>query len=411
MQVTANIATHLFDPVVLQDMGLMLLKNGKSVADTLETWAHREQPQLALLMPAPLPALIAASNFSCCMILGRWPETINIFPNHPVPSPEWLKTAEPHHLKGRVANLDAGRFTLAAKQLQKLAQSGSSREQDEIARSITYLQDLAATVTGAAIATPYDTASSKIREGLLALSLNNSSKVHDVVQRSLQIFLPGALAPMGSGKDTIQQSQFKTDLAFMLVRRDDSWTRDVARFGWADSSPQGGFDWLLFKYREVSKADLSAIFDAVKLLMTTNGGSFALTIEAADGISLETGEARAEANRKIAAMIVEHILPPGTMGQGRTSIEDKVSTAVHMHCLEAWDVAHTRRNLVSYESFTHDLGVEAKMGDYHVTDDLSTVMPQWLASRRNRAPLSAEDMEGQEGTAMEEPTTPARVQF
>ena len=79
----------------------------------------------------------------------------------------------------------------------------------------------------------------------------------------------------------------------MLVRRDDSWTRDVVRFGWADSSPQGGFDWLLFKYREVSKADLSAIFDAVKLLMTTHGGSFALTIEAADGISLETGEARA----------------------------------------------------------------------------------------------------------------------
>ena len=46
----------------------------------------------------------------------------------------------------------------------------------------------------------------------------------------------------------------------------------------------------------------------------------------------------------------------GTMGSGRTSIEDKVATVIHEHNVESFDVDHTARMLREYAAFTSDLG-------------------------------------------------------
>ena len=81
--------------------------------------------------------------------------------------------------------------------------------------------------------------------------------------------------------------------------------------------------------------------------------------------------------------VKEHIMVPVTRGQGHSAIEDDAARVVHQHCLEADDHNHLQEQLDSYESFTVDLGTEAKTTDFRISrGDLPKVMPTWMADRQ-----------------------------
>ena len=101
---------------------------------------------------------------------------------------------------------------------------------------------------------------------------------------------------------------------------------------------------------------------------------------------------RTDANKVLTMMVLTYLLTPGTMGSGRTSIEDKVATVIHEHNVESFDVDHTARMLREYAAFTSDLGVEAKVTDFCVKPGrLTDLMPTWMAARQARSPLTSSE--------------------
>ena len=58
-----------------------------------------------------------------------------------------------------------------------------------------------------------------------------------------------------------------------------------------------------------------------------------------------------------------------------------------MHLLECFDEDHTWASLDEYEGLTIDLGVEAKLSEFHTKRDMSGIAPTWLLARGKQAPL------------------------
>ena len=85
------------------------------------------------------------------------------------------------------------------------------------------------------------------------------------------------------------------------------------------------------------------------------------------------------------------------MGQGRTAAEDKVSSAMHIHKNESYDVNHLLRGLDEYLAFVSDLGTEVKITEFELNRaDLSSIMPRWMSSQTGRAPLQVDVLDGGE---------------
>ena len=104
------------------------------------------------------------------------------------------------------------------------------------------------------------------------------------------------------------------DLAFMLVTRDISFDRCSFKFGWADSSPQGPFDFLLWKYRQIFSSDLLATAAAMTTLITLAGKVLGGKLDDYEEAQLSTMEARIVANRVLKKNVREHLCVPLFVG-------------------------------------------------------------------------------------------------
>ena len=127
-----------------------------------------------------------------------------------------------------------------------------------------------------------------------------------------------------------------------------------------------------------------SVVDAKHKFSITKGGAFG-PIEDPDCTEplLPPVAERRAANEILNSKVKEHIMVPVTRGQGHSAIEDDAACVVHQHCLEADDHNHLQEQLDSYESFTVDLGTEAKTSDFRISrGDLPKVMPTWMADRQ-----------------------------
>ena len=106
------------------------------------------------------------------------------------------------------------------------------------------------------------------------------------------------------------RNAFLVDLAYMLLTRDRSFKECRVKFGWGDSSPQGGFDFLLLKYRYLPVKQLLQAAAALRKLIKTRGGSLGGGFDADDEVSLETVRARAAANLVLWKSVLEHLCVP-----------------------------------------------------------------------------------------------------
>ena len=99
------------------------------------------------------------------------------------------------------------------------------------------------------------------------------------------------------------------------------------------------------------------------------------------------------------------------MGQGATAIADKASAGVHSQSFETYDEQHTWSALDEYEGMCIDLGVEAKLSEFHVQKDLSDVLPHWLAQRGRRSPLPPDEFDLAEGSDLSHRFIPCEGDF
>ena len=201
--------------------------------------------------------------------------------------------------------------------MQASLTSGAPLDREDILKSISYLRDVAATVEGSAEATRRQRAARAIHEATLQMSLKSTHSLGSVVNDSIQVRFPGTpRCEVTTGKDSVRRAQLKVDISLMLWERNGLWARRHIRWGWADSSPQGGFEWLLWRCRMIAQDDLMIAYDALKTLCVTEGGSLAPRRLAVDdhgegeaaGRNLSNRAERRKANEVLAAKIREHLM-------------------------------------------------------------------------------------------------------
>ena len=210
------------------------------------------------------------------------------------------------------------------------------------------------------------------------------------IEKSADLERRGLLAPKrGELKDrdpcpsgsTLRKMAFYIDVAAMLwERRRRTRFPPVASYGWADSSPQGGRDWLISKMCSVREREgTPTIVDAARLAIQLRH----LSLVARS--SHETEVAKTEAARQIPGIVKElraclhvRVLPPAALGLRRTDAAHKSAAFLHSLAMESpSDLSLLRRELDGFVSFTTDLGVEAGLSDFRIPS-LAALLPSWV---------------------------------
>ena len=194
-----------------------------------------------------------------------------------------------------------------------LLRSWSDRVPDQgaLAGIVSYLDNLGSTLRGHAHMTPRQKALQDIGQALLTTHIKSQEEMNFVAEKSLKVFFPGTPEKLSMRHRTVSsRNAFLVDLAYMLLTRDRSCKECRVEFGWGDSSPQGGFDFLLLKYRYLPVKQLLQAAAALRKLIKTRGGSLGGGFDADDEVSLETVRARAAANLVLWKSVLEHLCVP-----------------------------------------------------------------------------------------------------
>ena len=200
-----------------------------------------------------------------------------------------------------------------------------------------------------------------------------------------------AHAPMPS-QSALQRYELALDVSLMLRERQHNSVgsnacRRVARFGWADSSPQGGHNWLWIQSISVPVDALVRTWQAANII--TDFAMFEV-----EELLGEYGEeemhnlqldfdmpphvARPEYVEFLASIsgnIREHIHPPVDLAPGFDALEHKVAACSWSFGLEVDGVRALRELCGSFYSFTTDLGTEKSMADFNALAEI--MVPSW----------------------------------
>ena len=271
-------------------------------------------------------------------------------------------------------------------------------EEFQLVSDVQFLESVAASVSS----NPHGSDLGRMRpaESLIeclrgAHLLSNRGEFINVVRHGIRLVLPPALARaletrMQQGhlvlkKSAIIRGRFGFDCAFALLCRTElpaggTW------YAWADSSPQGGRDWLLGHSHHLlasTAPELLKLADAVNELAamglvpfeslrsepypSSSEGSDAdstaclLQEDVGDSGGVEP-QSRASKCRSLTRQVVAswsyHCMAPGALGSKAGSLEHKCSTLLHSLSLESQSTAETVQRLDALISMTTDMGVE-----------------------------------------------------
>ena len=135
---------------------------------------------------------------------------------------------------------------------------------------VQYLDDLGATVDGRALMSERDRDAKDISQALLATHLKSVKDLSHIAKGALQAQFPGSAgASTSRSAGFLSSTQFRIDMAYMLLTRDIGFKNCLLKWAWADSSPQGGHDFMLWKYKYIFAQMLLPVAMALVLLVTT----------------------------------------------------------------------------------------------------------------------------------------------
>lgn len=177
---------------------------------------------------------------------------------------------------------------------------------------ISHLDNVRATLDCSAHVSPKQQAAKDVKHALMLTYLKSSKSMHEFAGNLCDMVMPGTARQtelMGSYSQA-QRNQFLVDLSYLLMVRDESFKTCFIKFSWADSSPQGRHDFLLWKNRQVAAKSLVRASELMRLLVTTRGGSLGGSLD--DEAPLGVDEQRRAWNVELALLVIEYVLVPQT---------------------------------------------------------------------------------------------------
>ena len=136
------------------------------------------------------------------------------------------------------------------------------------------------------------------------------------------------------------------DAALMLTHRSLQGHAGCIRVGWADSSPQGGKDWLIVAFDEIESSKVVEVAAASNRLALL-------------GDSLADDEA-VRLSKVVVSSMQHHTLPPTHVPNLKSDLSSKISLATHQFLAEfGWGLLPTI--LASFKCFCTDMGTELGM--------------------------------------------------
>lgn len=410
----------LFAPHFVEDAGTFVTTDSRSITDVLHSWggggacAIGEIP--ALMLPQPLCELVARGKFSELLCCGRWVRTLlgESFP-HPFggwPTVQWLSTKPEDNLPPVFDNATEFGYQACRDIVTDLRTLAATPAQGLEGDRQLILEDILDTVNTWAVR--FEIARGDYRIPIDGKLMHDSAKLLQCIRAS-HFLIGGAaalrrasrhqalaiasplLAPCFAdaadsavvpSSSAMQRYELALDVAFMLLQqKSNSRAADVVRFGWADSSPQGGHNWLWIQSVSIRRDSLVQVWNAFLQLAT------AVQLEADkakrqgaeedddilhDPLDAPVREAHPDwvpLLDTIRSGIEEHIHPPVDLTSGFEGLAHKAAGCAWSFALEVAGLRDLRRVCRSFQSFTSDLGVESGLSDFNA--GVEQLLPSW----------------------------------
>ena len=379
---------------------------GRNVADVVSGWAGGADlsPTSIWLTFQPLPLALpvvlghwrrlmyaAASTRTCPRLFAQWPpadffrqrQRQHVGPSRPVPE-------DAAELEGRLWDCirDLRSWAPAVRELD---QQGFHEGAELSLRShVSLLESVAWNVAGhASMDGPSGSGPAQLVQLVrLGRMIKRSDELELVLRRAVSIVCPAfavqhvtrALSerPPPLSKTHLQRITQAFDYALALHAREVfATTAALPWYGFCDSSPQGGHDWLLSYSHALtagSASDLLRLAQSVNELARgtadvakaiANGGRGSSSSTGGEGLEAEGrgADSPAALTRQICEGFSQHTFVPGALGARAGSLVDKVGTFLHGARVETSSLELLRARLQSLVSWTTDLGTEAGFSD------------------------------------------------
>ena len=388
----------------------------------LQRWGLGHPPTVpVVVLPLPMALAVVSGKWHSIMLQARTTRfKARLFPSWP--GPAFFRRREPQDIEPYTVHADAGstfgdKLRSVANHVRMWAPSVLTACLDDEERAgthgmlesdIRFLEGAAAAVDPAAARSQQlgrrEIESEALIECLrIAQFLTNAGMLDQVVRNSLRLtcppFLAQALENRLNGtrtvakRTTIFRSRLAFDAALALTMR-DVLKEPLLIYMWADSSPQGGHDWLLSHMHYVvgsSTAELLQLAAAVDAL-----ASRPTAWNAVDGVPVPDDillEERAGAPMGLGRLTWQifcafrhHCPLPGALGSRAGSLQHKCATLLHALRLECHDDDHLESMLDRVISITTDMGTEIRL-----TEVVGAGFWSQFESHLQRTPMVADD--------------------
>ena len=363
-----------------------------------------------LLLPSPICALAIQRRWRELVLLARYCPPG--WPWRTWPDADWIDREKGMHvqydcstttldfsrLKSIVANLRSWAPTL-------LQVAAEVEDEDGVELSlegaVNYLDGLAHSLQTRTTSSKGHFHSDLVLKCVIAArKLRQRGKLSETMQEYMMPLLPDALRPMLqqlqadgiwrlASTSSMQRHQLSVCVALSLWRRAFISTQDGCRYLLADSSPQGGRDWFVVKYRFATTEQIVPLWRAMQSLIQSESASLAEDDSSgseADKISDRDDEdgipllghrhvARAHLFQQLAHSYKEYQCVPVSLALGLTSLPDKAAAVAFTCYMEAG--AELKRFMASVVSVTTDMGTELGLTSF-AGSSADCLLPAWL---------------------------------
>ncbi|CAE7825398.1 SHE10 [Symbiodinium sp. CCMP2456] len=213
-----------------------------------------------------------------------------------------------------------------------------------------------------------------------SMRLKNKKELAPMLREALNHMFPGLSADMNirvpSGS-TLSRRQLLVDAAFSCYWRNFFQEHTGPLYLWADSSPQGGVDWLLSIVSFAKQDSLADLVSAASFLQeSTKHFEAACAIDDKDRM-LEIARKRHECGVLVKSTLGLHRQIPMALGSAHTSLEHKVRCMCRKLYAESQSISALRQLLSRVRSMTTDMGTEMSIPDYEAAG-LESVLPAFM---------------------------------
>ena len=226
---------------------------------------------------------------------------------------------------------------------------------------------------------------------LLSRRLRDGSKLAETVEKACEL-LPSlvrdlALRTIHDGflqvpsRASLQRFQLAFDVGVMLWRRKLATAADgpACRYGFADSSPQGGRDWLIVKTCIIQSSKIVEVMEVV-FELANDAAVEAWRLQSDEPVLPDSELRRSDLFETIRDNMLTHTSPPVALGQGKSTVQDKAAALLYTLFLElGWSGLSAQ--MATFSSFTTDMGTELAIGNL-ATSNLCTLLPRYVRANR-----------------------------